>query len=108
MQNIHIAAKVVAMNEYKTEKIKELIAQKIKELKGDTSYANIARKCNVHPGKISNVANNKINCQLTSLIEIATGLRVHPKIIFDIVFDFDEYYADLDGVSKNDDTPTKK
>jgi len=88
------------MNEYKTEKIKELIAQKIKELKGETPYADIARKCNVYPGKISNVANNKTDCQLTSLIEIATGLRVHPKDIFDIIFDFNEYYANLDGITK--------
>tara|TARA_R110002049_G_scaffold246024_2_gene420026 strand:+ start:365 stop:643 length:279 start_codon:yes stop_codon:yes gene_type:complete len=91
------------MNEYKTDIIKELIAQKIKELKGETSYADIARKCNVYPGKISNVANNKIDCQLTSLIEIATGLRVHPKDIFDIMFDFNEYYANLDGITKNND-----
>ena len=91
------------MNEFKTEKIKELIAEKIKELKGDTSYTDIARKCNVYPGKISNVANNKIDCQLTSLIEIATGLRVHPKDLFDIMFDFNEYYANLDGITKNND-----
>ena len=91
------------MNEFKTEKIKELIAEKIKELKGDTSYTDIARKCNVYPGKISNVANNKIDCQLTSLIKIATGLRVHPKDLFDIMFDFNEYYANLDGITKNND-----
>lgn len=91
------------MNEYKTEMIKELIAQKIKELKGETSYADIARKCNVYPGKISNVANNKIDCQLTSLIEIATGLRVHPKDLFDIIFDFNKYYDNLDGITKKDD-----
>jgi hypothetical protein len=91
------------MNEYKTEKIKELIAKRIKELKGNTSYTDIARKCNVYPSKISNVANNKTDCQLSSLIEIATGLRVHPKEIFDIIFDFEEYYADLDGIAKNKD-----
>lgn len=96
------------MNEYKTEIIKELIAQKIKELKGETSYADIARKCNVYPGKISNVANNKIDCQLSSLIEIATGLRVHPKNIFDIMFDFNEYYANLDGITKNNGISKEK
>jgi len=96
------------MNEYKTKIIKELIAQKIKELKGDTTYADIARKCNVYPGKISNVANNITDCQLTSLIEIATGLRVHPKEIFDIMFDFDEYYADLDGIAMNKDATKRK
>ncbi|WP_147321465.1 MULTISPECIES: hypothetical protein [unclassified Arenibacter] len=95
------------MNEYKTEKIKELIAQRIKELKGETSYTNIAKKCNIYPGKISNVANNKTDCQLSSLIEIATGLRVHPKHIFEIMFDFEDYYANLDGISKNKNSKRK-
>lgn len=88
------------MNEYKTEIIKKLISEKIKHLKGETSYTDISRKCNVYPGKISNVANNKVDCQLTSLIEIATGLRVHPKELFEIMFDFEEYYANLDGKLK--------
>ncbi|AXP80652.1 hypothetical protein CJ739_1564 [Mariniflexile rhizosphaerae] len=44
---------------------------------------------------------------LTSLIEIATGLRVHPKEIFDIMFDFEEYYANLDDIAKNNDIPKK-
>ena len=47
------------------------------------------------------MANNKTDCQLTSLIEIATGLRVHTKDIFDIMFDFEEYYTNLDGIAKN-------
>ncbi|SHF02151.1 hypothetical protein SAMN03080594_102360 [Arenibacter palladensis] len=96
------------MNEYKTEKIKALIAQRIKELKGETSYTDIAKKCNIYPGKISNVANNKIDCQLSSLIEIATGLRVHPRQIFEIMFDFEDYYANLDGISKNKKTSKRK
>ena len=42
------------------------------------------------------IANNKIYCQLSTFIEIATGLRIHPKELFDIVFDFEEYYSELD------------
>lgn len=96
------------MNEYQTEKIKQLLANRIKELKKDSSYSEIARKCNITAARISDVANNKIDCQLTTLLEIATGLRIHPKEIFNIVFDFDEYYANLDGVVKKKSAGKKK
>lgn len=84
------------MNEYKTLEIKKLIANKIKETKGHTSYSKIAQKCNVTAARISDVANNKIDCQLSTFIEIATGLRINPKELFEIIFDFDEYYSGLD------------
>ncbi len=84
------------MNEYKTDEIKALVAQRIKEIKGQVPYSKIAEKCNLTEARVSNAANNKIDCRLTTLIEIATGLRVHPREIFDIVFDFEEYYDELD------------
>lgn len=85
------------MNEFKTKIIKELIANKIKELKSDIPYSKISERCNTTAARISDVANNKIDCQLSTFIDIATGLRIHPKDLFDILFDFDEYYAALDG-----------
>lgn len=85
------------MNEFKTKKIKELVAKKIKETKGGTPYAAIAERCNTTAARISDVANNKIDCQLSTFIDIAAGLRIHPKELFDILFDFEEYYANLDG-----------
>ena len=84
-------------NENKTKEIKELIAKKVKTIKGNTSYAKIATKCEIHSSKISNIANDRIDCQLSSLIELAKGLRIHPKELFDIDFDFDGYYKDLDS-----------
>lgn len=84
-------------NENKTREIKGLIAKKVKTIKGDTSYAKIATKCEIHSSKISNIANDRIDCQLSSLIELAKGLRIHPKELFDIDFDFDAYYKDLDS-----------
>ena len=85
------------MNEYKTKKIKELITQKVKETKGKTPYSKISGKCNVTAARISDVANNIIDCQLSTFIDVATGLRIHPKELFDVLFNFEEYYADLDG-----------
>lgn len=89
-------------NENKTKDIKELIAQKVKSLKGKTSYVKIASKCEIHSGKISNIANNKIDCQLSSLIELAKGLRVHPKELFNIDFDFETYYEELDSADNSE------
>jgi hypothetical protein len=84
------------MNEYRTDEIKKLVAAKIKDFKGDTTYTKIAEKCNTTAARVSDVANNKIDCQLSTFIEIATGLRKHPKELFDILFDFDEYFNELD------------
>ena len=88
--------KYAIMNEFRTDEIKLLVAQKIKELKGKTPYSKIAAKSNLTEARISDVANNKIDCQLSTLIEIAAGLRIHPKEFFDILFDFKEYYKELD------------
>lgn len=84
------------MDEYKTEEIKKLVAAKIKDLKGDIPYTKIAEKCNITAARISDVANNRIDCQLSTFIEIATGLRKNPKELFDILFNFDEYFNELD------------
>jgi len=84
------------MNEFKTNEIKKLVAERVKNIKGDTPYSKIAEKCNTTAARISDVANNKIDCQLSTFIDIATGLRIHPKELFDIVFDFKEYYSGLD------------
>ncbi len=84
------------MNEFKTDEIKKMVSEKIKEIKGETPYSQISERCNVTAARISDVANNKIDCQLSTFIEIATGLRIHPKELFDIVFDFEEYYSELD------------
>ena len=84
------------MSEFKTNEIKKLVADKIKEIKGDIPYSTLAAKCNTTAARISDVANNKIDCQLSTFIEIATGLRIHPKELFEIVFDFKEYYSELD------------
>ncbi|OOV20520.1 hypothetical protein BXU10_13285 [Flavobacterium sp. LM4] len=93
---------MVMKNENKTKEIKELIAQKVKSLKGETAYAKIAAKCEIHSGKISNIANNKIDCQLSSLIELAKGLRVHPRELFNIDFDFETYYHELDSTNSSE------
>lgn len=85
------------MKDNKTEQIKALIAGRVKEIKGETPYNEISGKCHTTSARISDVANNKIDCQLTTLIDIAIGLRVHPNQLLEIDFDFEKYYAELDG-----------
>jgi len=85
------------MTDIKAERIKELIASKVKEAKGEIPYSKISEKCNTTAARISDVANNNIDCQLTTFIDIAIGLRIHPRDLMDISFDFDEFYAQLDG-----------
>lgn len=85
------------MKDNKTEEIKTLIAGRLKQIKGDISYNEISGKCHTTAARISDVANNNIDCQLTTLIDIAIGLRVHPMDLLNIDYDFKEYYRSLDG-----------
>jgi hypothetical protein len=85
------------MKDDKAEEIKALVATRLKQIKGDIPYNEISGKCHTTAARISDVANNNIDCQLTTLIDIAIGLRVHPKDLLNIDFDFKEYYRSLDG-----------
>lgn len=84
------------MDESRTKEIKELISKRIKELKGNTPYDKLATKSNITSARFSDSANNRINYQISTLIEIATALRIHPKELFELEFDFEQYYKDLD------------
>lgn len=84
------------MDNSKTQEIKKLIANKIKSTKGTLSYETLASKADVTAARISDAANNKIDFRISTLIEIATALRVSPKDLFDIDFDFEKYYKHLD------------
>lgn len=44
--------------------------------------------------RASGGTNNKIDCQFSTFIEIAMGLQIHTKELFDIVFE--GYYSGLD------------
>lgn len=86
------------MNEDKVNEIKKLIADKIKSLKGEQSYSTLANKSNLTSARISDAANNKIDFRISTLIEIAIALRVSPKELVDIEFNFEEYYKELDKI----------
>ena len=89
---------MVIMDEKKIKEIKALIANKIKSLKGEQSYSTLSNKSNITAARISDAANNKIDFRISTLIEIAIALRVNPKEILDIEFNFEEYYKELDKI----------
>jgi plasmid maintenance system antidote protein VapI len=56
--------------------------KKLRLSKG-VSIRELASLCDVDYGKISKLENNKANLTLTTLMELAEGLGVHPKELLD-------------------------
>lgn len=76
------------MKEKDTKRLKKFAAQLIKlRKKKGLSQRELSSRCDVDYGKISKLENNKANLTLTTLIELAEGLEVHPKQLLDIDFE---------------------
>ena len=60
--------------------------KKVREKKG-LSIRELASRCDVDYAKISKLENSKANLTLTTLIELAEGLEIHPKELLSITFD---------------------
>lgn len=50
------------------------------------SYRKLAQRCNVDYSDISKIEKGLIKIQLPTILELAKGLEVHPRDLFD--FDF--------------------
>lgn len=59
---------------------------KIRKKKG-LSMRELAARCDVDYAKISKLENNKANITITTLIELAEGLGIHPKELLNLDFD---------------------
>jgi DNA-binding Xre family transcriptional regulator len=55
--------------------------------KKNIGVRELASRCDVDYAKISKLRNAKTSITLTTLIELAEGLDVHPKELLDIDFD---------------------
>jgi transcriptional regulator with XRE-family HTH domain len=77
------------MKEKDKHRLRKIAANltKIRESKG-LSIRQLATRCDVDHGKISKIENNKANLMVTTLMELAEGLGIHPKKLLD--FDFEE------------------
>jgi len=56
--------------------------QKIRNQKG-LSLRTMARNCEIDDSNISKIENGKFDVQLTTIIELAKGLDIHPKDLLD-------------------------
>ena len=76
------------MKEKDKAKLRKVAANltKIRESKG-LSIRQLAARCDVDHAKISKIESHKANLLVTTLIELAEGLGVHPKKLLD----FDEF-----------------
>lgn len=76
------------MKDRDKKRLKKFAAQltKLRKKKG-LSMRELSSRCDVDYGKISKLENNKANLTLTTLLELAEGLEVHPKELLDIDFD---------------------
>ncbi len=76
------------MKEKDKKRLKKFAAQLIKlRKKKGLSQRELSSRCDVDYGKISKLENNKANLTVTTLIELAEGLEVHPKMLLDIDFE---------------------
>lgn len=76
------------MKDRDKKRLKKFAAQlsKLRKKKG-LSMRELSYRCDVDYGKISKLENNKANLTLTTLIELAEGLEVHPRDLLDTDFD---------------------
>ncbi len=76
------------MKEKDKKRLKKIAAQLVKlRKKRGISQRELSSRCDVDYGKISKLENNKANLTVTTLIELAEGLEVHPRDILDIDFE---------------------
>jgi transcriptional regulator with XRE-family HTH domain len=78
-----------SMKEKDKRRLRKIAANltKIRESKG-LSIRQLATRCDVDHGKISKIENNKANLMVTTLIELAEGLSIHPRKLLD--FDIED------------------
>jgi transcriptional regulator with XRE-family HTH domain len=81
--------------------LRRKIGDKIKLVRGDESFGKIASRCNLDATKISKIEKGRIDFRITTIFEIAKGLRVHPKELLDIEFNFEDYYKEIDSTYKS-------
>lgn len=65
------------------------VAARIKQIRLEKNLGQreLSSNCDVDYAKINKIEMNKANMLVTTLIELADGLGVHPKDLLDIDFD---------------------
>jgi transcriptional regulator with XRE-family HTH domain len=73
--------------EFQTSFGKQL--EKFRILQG-LSYRQLAQRCDLDHSVISKIEKGEVNIQIGTVMELARGLNVHPKELFDFKFDLDK------------------
>ncbi|MFV8339799.1 helix-turn-helix domain-containing protein [Flavobacterium sp. LB3P21] len=81
--------------------LRKKVGDKIQLIRGDESYEKIASRCNLDASKISKIEKGRVDFRINTIFEIAKGLRVHPKELLDIEFNFEDYYKEIDHTYKS-------
>lgn len=84
-------SKVLKMNEERDKNRLQEIGErlrKIREKEVKISLDELASRCDVTKGNISNIENGKKDFTFSTFLEIAKGLNVHPKHLLDHNFKF--------------------
>ncbi len=71
-------------------KFQYLLGLRVKKIRLDKklSLRKLSQKCDLDFSDISKYEKGEINLQLSSIFELAKGLEVHPKELFDFEYDF--------------------
>jgi transcriptional regulator with XRE-family HTH domain len=58
--------------------------------KKNLSYRELAQLCSVDHSKISKIEKGQVNIQILTILELAKGLGIHPKKLFDFEVELEE------------------
>ena len=53
------------------------------------SYRQLAQRCDIDHSNISKIEKGEINIQLSSIMQLAKGLNIHPKELFNFEFELE-------------------
>lgn len=72
--------------------LKKLFGENLKRLRKlkNLSLLDLDYRCDLNESNISKIENGKSDVQLSTMIELARGLGIHPKELLDIGIDFTE------------------
>ncbi len=87
LQQNEVMAKKLSKTEFQVAFGKQIEKLRTQQ---NLSYRQLAQRCDVDFSNISKIEKGEINIQLGTILELAKGLNVHPKELFDFKFDLDK------------------
>jgi len=72
------------------DKLQILLGKRVSELRKEKklSLRELAQRCDIDHSDISKYEKGEVNIKLTTIYELARGLDVHPKELFDFPLSF--------------------